>query len=115
VKNSKPEIKYADFEKLDIRIATILTAEEVSGSHKLIRLVLDLGDGEKRQVLTGMKAWYAPQDFVGMQTLVLANLEARTMMGLCSQGMLLSIGTDLENRPVFIVPKEPVENGVGVM
>ena len=115
MKNPKPEIKYSDFEKIDIRVATILSAEEVVGSHKLIKLVLDLGDNEQRQILTGMKEWYSPQDFVGMQTLVLANLEARTMMGLTSQGMVLSVGIDLKNRPVFIIPKEPVEDGTGVV
>jgi len=110
----KSTIQYSDFEKMDIRVATILSAEAVEGSEKLIKLVLDVGDGQERVILTGMAKWYSPKDFVGMQTLIIANLEPRKMMGLESQGMLLSIGTDFSKRPVFIVPKEKVENGQGV-
>ena len=107
-------VNIAAFEKFDIKTATVLSAENVEGSEKLIKLGLDIGNGETRQIITGMAKWYKPEDFVGMQTLILANLEPKKMMGVESQGMLLSIGTDFSKRPIFIIPKEAVENGEGV-
>jgi methionine--tRNA ligase beta chain len=109
----KDTINYSGFEKIDIRVGTIIGAEEVEGSEKLIKLIVDIGH-EKRQILTGMKKWYVPDNFIGLQTLVLVNLETRKMLGIESRGMLLSIGTDHNKKPILIVPKEEAENGTGV-
>ncbi len=110
----KPTINYSDFEKLEIKVGTIVAAENVENSNKLIKLTVDIGSGEMRTILTGMAKWYNPEDFKNMQTLVLTNLEPKKMAGQESQGMLLSIGTDLDSKPVFVIPKVPVDNGEGI-
>jgi len=111
MKNKKAVIEFTDFEKIDVRTATVLKAEEIKGSKKLIKLVLDVGDGRTRQILTGMKEWYKPEDFVGIQTLFLANLKPRKIMGEESQGMLLSVGSDDNKKPILVVTKEQADDG----
>jgi len=106
---SKPKtINFEDFAKIDIRDGTVISAEKVDGSDKLIRLQIDIGD-EKRQILTGMQAYYQPEDFIGKQVPVLVNLASRTMMGEESQGML--VATQGEDGPVFLTPDKPLKNG----
>lgn len=109
----KETIKYEDFSKLDIRVGTIMSAEAVEKSEKLIKLEINFGALGKRQILTGMKKWYEPEHFVNKQALFIVNLEPRRMMGLESQGMLLSIGTSLEEKPTLIFI-EGAQNGEGV-
>ncbi len=82
-------ITIEDFAKLELRVGTVLEAEEVEGSDKLIKQIVDFGD-EKRQILSGIKQWYKPAQLVGKQFVYITNLESRMMMGLESQGMLLA-------------------------
>jgi methionine--tRNA ligase beta chain len=104
----KSEIEITDLTKIDIKVGTILSAEKVEGSVKLIKLIVDFGEFGQRQILTGMQEFYAPEDFVGMQTTFIINLKPRKMMGLESQGMIFAVdGT----KPVFLLPKEQVSNG----
>ena len=110
----KPEIQIEDLEKLDIRVGTIFNAQKVEGSSKLIKLEVDFGEFGKRIILTGMQMYYEPADFVGLQTIFLINLKPRKMMGLESQGMILTLGLDDDTKPTFLIPKEEVENGEGV-
>lgn len=71
----------------------------------MIKLKVDLGEGELRQVLAGVKQWYQPKDLVGKQVVVVSNLEPRKMMGFQSQGMMLA--ADSEEGPIFLtVPKK---------
>lgn len=98
-------ISFDDFAKLELKIGTVLESEDVEESEKLLKLKVDLGEDEPRQVLAGIKQWYKPKDFVGKQVVVVANLEPRIMMGLESQGMMLA--ADTEDGPVFLtVPKK---------
>lgn len=93
-----------DFAKVELRVGTVLEAEDVEESEKLLKLKVDLGEEESRQILAGVKQWYKPEDFAGKQVVVVVNLEPRTMMGLESQGMMLA--ADSEDGPVFLtVPK----------
>ena len=78
-----------DFNKLDLRVARIVTAEHVDGADKLLRLQLDLG-GEKRQVFAGIKSAYDPAQLEGRLTVVVANLQPRKMRFGESQGMVLA-------------------------
>jgi methionine--tRNA ligase beta chain len=110
----KPEISYEDFQKLDIRVGTIVSAEKVEGSEKLIKLDVDFGELGKRQILTGMAKWHAPERFVGMQTTFILNFPAKKMMGLESQGMILALGLTDDSAPVFLIPATPTANGEGV-
>jgi len=87
----KPEITYEDFDKIDLRIALIESAEAVKGADKLLRLVLDIG-GEKRQVFAGIKSAYEPETLIGKQTVMVANLAPRKMRFGMSEGMVLAAG-----------------------
>jgi methionyl-tRNA synthetase len=91
--SSTPEIELADFQKVDLRIATVLQAEAVEGADKLVRLTLDIGT-EQRTVLSGIKSAYAPADLVGKQVILVANLKPRKMRFGISQGMVLAAGDD---------------------
>jgi methionyl-tRNA synthetase len=84
-------IEYADFQKLDLRVATVVSAEKVPKADKLLKLQVDLG-GETRQVLAGIAETYAPDAIVGKKVVFLANLAPRTIRGIESQGMILAAG-----------------------
>ena len=112
--NAKTTIKYDDFSKLDIRVGLVTNCENVPKSDKLLKLEIDFGELGTRQILTGMAAWYKPEDFINKQFVFLINLEPRKMMGFESQGMLLSIGIDHEQKPIFINQASTAENGEGV-
>lgn len=101
-------MNFDDFAKVELKVGTILSAESVEGSDKLIKFQIDLGEENPRQVLAGIKAWYDPKDLVGQQVVVTANLEPRKLMGLESQGMILLAGDD---NPVFLIPQKEVSPG----
>lgn len=103
-------ITFDDFSKLELKVGTVLEAEEVEESEKLIRLVVDLGEESPRQILAGVKQWYVPEDLVNKQVVVAANLEYRKMMGLESQGMVLMAGDE----PVLLVPQKEVRPGTKI-
>lgn len=99
-----------EFKKLEARIGEVISAEEVEGSEKLIKLMLDFGEEKPRQILSGIKAWYKPEDLVGKKMLFVVNLAPREMMGLESQGMLMAVD-GVDGAPVFLVPEKEVLNG----
>lgn len=101
-------INIEDFSKIELRVGTVLEAEEVSGSDKLIKQIVDFGE-EKRQILSGIKQWYKPSDLVGKQFVYVTNLEPRKMMGLESEGMILCTDT---KRPIPIKPSKKVPAGI---
>ena len=108
-------ISFDEFSKLELKVGTVIEAEEVEGSEKLIKLKIDLGEAglpAGRQVLAGVKKWYSPEDFVGKQVVVVANLEPRKIMGLESQGMMLA--ADTEDGPVFLTVPKKVPPGVKI-
>lgn len=107
-----PTVAYEDFAKLDIRVGTVVHAEKVPDTDKLLRLEINFAH-EKRQVLTALAEFYAPEDFIGKNIPVLVNLAPRQMRGLESQGMILA--TDNENgKPVFLIPESNVHSGAKV-
>jgi methionine--tRNA ligase beta chain len=107
----KPAITIAELEKIDIRAGTIMAVEDVAGSEKLVRLVVDFGD-RTRNILAGMKQERADvQAIVGVQTLFVVNLEPRKMMGELSEGMLFDIGYADGVTPVLAVSEKFVPNG----
>ncbi len=85
-----PEIKIDDFAKVDLRIARIVNAERVEGSDKLLRLTLDVGEGKHRNVFSGIKSAYQPEQLIGKLTVVVANLAPRKMKFGLSEGMVLA-------------------------
>ncbi|MEM6842910.1 MAG: methionine--tRNA ligase [Bacteroidota bacterium] len=108
----KEEITYDDFVKLDMRVATILIAEKVKKSKKLLKLTLDTGL-DQRTVLSGIAQHYEPEDIIGKQVCVLVNLAPRKMMGIESQGMIL-MAEDADGSLQFIQPDDSVGNGSGI-
>ncbi len=98
-----------DFKKLEIKIGTIESVEEIEGSEKLYKFTINLGE-ETRQILGGLKPSYQKEELLGKQVLVLDNLEPRKMMGLESQGMILA-ASDSEGKPVIVSPINDVPNG----
>lgn len=108
----KETIQFDDFAKMDIRTGTILTAEKVEKSKKLLKLSVDLGF-ETRTILSGIAEHFAPEEVVGRQVVVLANLAPRVMMGTESQGMIL-FAEDAEGKLGFVSPTAGWANGMGV-
>lgn len=105
----KPEITIDDFAKIDLRVATILSAEKVEKADKLLKLELDLGY-EKRTVLSGIAQHFKPEDIVGKQVTVVANLAPRKMKGIESKGMIL-MAQNLDGGLVFASPVTTADNG----
>ena len=105
----KAEIEYDDFAKMDIRIATIIEAEHVPKSKKLLKLKIDIGS-EQRQVLSGISGHFKPEEIVGQKVLYLANLAPRKMMGMESHGMIL-MAEDRDGTLAFVQPGKEVWNG----
>lgn len=97
-----------DFSKLEFKVGTVLEASDIEGSERLLKLIVDLGEDEPRQILSGIKEWYAPEDLVDKQFVFIANLEPRMMMGLESQGMILAADGE---KPVPLIPQEHVPSG----
>ena len=107
-------IQYDDFAKVQLRVATVISAEAVEKSKKLLRLQVDLGD-ERRQILAGIKEHYAPEDMVGKQIIVVANLAAREVIkGQVSNGMLLAASDAATGKVIVLSPSAPVPPGSGV-
>lgn len=86
----KKEIPFDDFEKLDIRVGHIVSCEKVKKSKKLLKFIIDDGSGTERTILSGIAAFYEPEQLVGKDVLFIANFAPRKMMGIESQGMILS-------------------------
>src|SRR3989441_5180962 len=105
-----PTITIDDFAKVDLRVATVLEAERVKKSDKLLRLVVDLGF-EKRQILAGIAGAYQPEALVGRKVVIVANLQPRTMRGLESQGMVVAASIGAEGTPVLAGFQEDIPNG----
>jgi methionyl-tRNA synthetase len=108
-------INIEDFAKVDFRVGTILTCDFVEGSQKLYRLSVDFGEGiGKRQILTGLAQYYTSEELTGFQTIFIVNLEPRSMMGMTSEGMLVTVGTDHTKKPSLIKFYGSAENGEGL-
>ena len=108
----KEVIQFDDFAKMDIRTGTILTAEKVEKSKKLLRLQVDLGL-EQRTILSGIAEHFQPEQVIGQQVIVLANLAPRMMMGTESQGMIL-MAENAEGQLSFVSPTTGWPSGFGV-
>ena len=105
------DINFEEFQKIDLRIGKITEAEKIEGTDKLLKLKVDLGK-EKRQLVAGIAKFYQPEDLVGKEIVVVANLEPKILRGIESQGMLLA--ADVEGRPVILKPDEEVPPGTEV-
>lgn len=107
----KDVVSFADFAKLDLRVGEVITAENVEGSERLIRLKINLGkDYGERQILAGLAKWYKTENLVGKKFIIVANLEPKKMMGEESQGMMLACCPD-EGEPTLIPINKKIPEG----
>ena len=109
VTEQKAEVTFDDFQKMDIRVSTILEAEKVAKTKKLLKLTIDTGI-DKRTIVSGIAEYYAPEQLVGRQVLVLANLAPREIKGIESRGMIL-MAEDALGRLVLVQPEDKTMSG----
>lgn len=105
---AKPVVTFADFQKLDLRVGRVETAEPVPGSTNLLRLMVDFG-GETLQAVSGIARWYKPEDVVGREFMFITNLERRKFMGVESQCMIFA--AEDNGVPVLLTPEKQVKPG----
>jgi len=109
---AKPEIQFDDFAKIDLKVGTIITAEKVEKADKLLKLAVDLGT-ETRTIVSGIALHFNPEDIIGKQVVVVANLAPRKMRGIESQGMIL-MAEDKTGKLHFVNPDTLIDAGSGV-
>ncbi|QQS49835.1 MAG: methionine--tRNA ligase [Bacteroidota bacterium] len=105
----KPDISYDEFSKMDIRIGTIIEAEKVAKTKKLLKLTIDTGF-DKRTVVSGIAEYFEPEAIIGQQVSVLVNLQPRELKGIMSQGMIL-MAEDADGSLRFVQPQVKTKNG----
>lgn len=106
-------ISFEDFQKLDIRIAKVVSCEVVEGADKLYKLTLDVGELGERIVVSGIREWYTPEDLIDKKIVYLSNLEPKVIRGVESQGMILAAEDDKGNC-VLLVPKKGIDSGTKI-
>jgi len=104
----KPEISFDDFSRIDLRTAIVIKAEAIPKAEKLLKVTVDMGEGHKRTLVAGISKSYSPEELVGKQVIIVANLKPAKLMGQVSQGMILA-ATDNQGLSVatFDRPFEP--------
>ena len=102
-------IDFDAWKNIDIRIGTIISAEKIEKSKKLLKLTVDFGD-ETRVIVSGIASNYSPDDIVNKQMPFVTNLEPREIFGIESQGMILACH-DEEDNPILLYPEKPVRSG----
>jgi len=101
---------FDDFLKIELKVAKILSAERVEKSEKLLKLIVDIGT-EQRQIVAGIGLAYAPENLLGKEIVIIANLESRKLMGIESNGMLLAAG---DGEPILLCPEREVTPGSSI-
>ena len=105
-------VDYEHFAKLDIRVGVVESAERVAGTTKLLKLIVNLGEGVgRRQLVAGIATSYSPDELVGKKVVVLVNLKPKRIRGIVSEGMVLAAGCENGEVPVLIVPERDVKPG----
>ena len=112
VKPQKEAIQFDDFTKMDLRVGTILEAEVVPKTKKLLKLLIDTGI-DKRTVVSGIAEYYQPENIIGQQVVMLVNLEPRKIRGIESQGMIM-MAENADGKLCFVAPSEGFMNGAEV-
>jgi tryptophanyl-tRNA synthetase len=104
-----PLVTFEDFSKISMKAGRVIKAEKVEGMDKLIKLNVDIGEGELREIITGMSEFYDPEHFIDKQLLFVCNIPARKMGNGESNGMLLALRGD--DGPILVCPESPAPNG----
>ena len=103
------DVSFEEFKKLDIRVGMIKDVEQIEGSEKLIKLIVDFGD-EERQAVAGIKNYYSAEELIGNKFVFILNLERRKMMGVESQCMILAASDDNGN-VILLKPEQDIAVG----
>ncbi|MCH7700549.1 MAG: methionine--tRNA ligase subunit beta [Planctomycetes bacterium] len=106
-------ISFEEFQKVKLRVGRVVEAVEHPDADRLIVLQVDLGD-ERRQIVAGLKQYYKPEDLLGRNLVIVANLAPRRMRGLESQGMLLAASTDDHGQVVCLTTMSDIPAGSAV-
>ena len=106
------EIEYADFAKVALKVGKVLNAERIPKADKLLKLTVDVGEGQPRTIAAGIAEAYTPEQLVGRNVVVVANLKARAMRGIESKGMLLAAGPG--GKELTLVDPGPMAPGTEV-
>ena len=112
IEPQKPEVTFEQFGAMDIRTATVLAAERVPKTDKLLKLTIDTGI-DQRTIVSGIAEYYSPEDMLGKQICILANLAPRTIRGIESKGMIL-MAKQGDGKMRFITPQEALANGATI-
>jgi methionine--tRNA ligase beta chain len=102
------EVTFDEFKKIDLRVGKIVEAEQIAGSKKLLKILVDFGS-DKRQAVAGLLQWYQPSELVGKKAVFLLNLQRRVMLGVESQCMILAAEDDQGNVTVLQPEKDIAE------
>lgn len=103
-------VKFSEWQKLDLRTGKILEVENIEGADKLYKLEIDLGK-EKRTLVAGLKPYYKPEELIGKSCIVFTNLEPKTIRGVESRGMILAAISEDESNVKLLQPDEDIELG----
>jgi methionine--tRNA ligase beta chain len=103
-----------EFEKFDLRIGKVVSVEYLPHSKKLLKIFVDIGESEPRQILSGVRKVYDPTDLVGKTVMVVANLDTRLMGGVESNGMLMGIEEDHNGLPLLLSVENDVKPGMRI-
>ena len=107
-------VSYDEFKKMDMRVGTIREVTPVEGADKLLKCMIDFGEPELRQIVSGIREFFPEfEKLVGKQVLYIVNLEPRTIRGVQSNGMLMAVD-GLDGKPVFLTPEVSVAPGARV-
>lgn len=113
VEPQKETVPFDDFGRMDIRVSTVLAAEKIAKTKKLLKLTIDTGI-DKREIVSGIAEYYTPEELVGRQVLVLVNLEPRELRGVLSQGMILMATDPATGKMSLLSPADKINSGAAV-
>lgn len=94
------DISYEDFKKLEMKVGYVINCVAIPNTDNLYKLMVDCGEKNPRQIVTGMKKFYTPQDFIHEKIIIVTNLESKKIMGIKSEGMILA--ADIDGEPVLL-------------
>jgi methionyl-tRNA synthetase len=100
-------IQFEEFKKIDVRVGSVITAERLENTNKLMKLIVNIGQ-EERQIIAGIANNYTPEELIGKKLMVVVNLEPKIFKGLESRGMILAADWENEVAVIFVDDKVPV-------
>jgi len=98
--------------RIDLRVGVVKSVERIKGSEKLYKIIVDLGELGERKIVAGIAQWYRPEELIGRNIVVVANLQPKKIFGELSEGMLLA--ADVDGVPVLLTTDKPVKPGTRV-